>query len=349
MSTAWLCLMNLSGVVAVACSKSLQQVRTMNVGVPHSTWKSISGLSTIPFPLTSLPSLKNANTALATSSVGAQEANDTRARNVPNCMKRRVAIWVATSGPESVSGPAPGKPGSLSSTTALSPAAPFGAPKAMVAPGRGAASCQRPSSATNWVDHPGKAPTTTFCGAHPAAISKSRPARARHPRSGIEDEASDVRAMGALRVVAQEGLGALRGERALPRPDQRLDRERLAFLDEAAVGKPGPRGVEERERARGIARTQHAPRAEDHRALLAELAGARVLHERRGRDRVRSRRGMSGDLHRPRAHSRGSTDGGGRRARWLLARRRCLRRRRGCERLRARRDGPAHRAVRSND
>src|SRR3954468_2232471 len=276
-STAWLRLMNLSGPVAVARSKSLQHVRTINVGVPHSTWRSISGLSAIPFPLASVPSLKKANTALATSSVGAQDANDTRVRNIPNCRKRRVAICVATSGPGSVSGPAPGTPGSLSSTTALSPAAPLATPKPIAAPGRGAVCSQRPSSATNWVDHPrtrpsveasgdGMPPTTAFSGVQAAATSRSRPARAGHPRSGLEDDAFDVGAMRALRIGAQEGLGALRGERALPRPNQRLDREGLTLLDQDPLGKPGPRGVEQREGAQGIACPEHAARDEDHLA-----------------------------------------------------------------------------------
>src|SRR4051812_10888539 len=272
MSTARLRLMNLSGAVAVARSKSVQHVRTMNVGVPHSTCRSTSGLSAIPFPLASLPSLKKANTALATSSVGAQDANDTRVRNIPNRRKRRVAICVATSGPGSVSAPAPGTPGSLSSTTASSPAAAFATPKAIVAPGRGALCCQRPSSAANWVDQPrtrpsvdasgeGMPPTTAFRGVQAAATKtrrRSRPARARHPRSGLEDDAFDVCAMRALRIGAQEDLGALRGERALPRPNQRLDGERFALLDQDPLRKPGARGVEEREGAQGIACPEHA-------------------------------------------------------------------------------------------
>src|SRR4051812_4134495 len=301
MSTAWLRLMNLSAVVAVARSKSLQHVRTMNVGVPHKTCKSISGLSAIPFPLASLPSLKKANTALATSSVGAQDANDTRVRNIPNCRKRRVAICVATSGPGSVSGPAPGTPGSLSSTTASSPAAPLATPKPIAAPGRGAVCSQRPSSAANWVDHPrtrpsvdasgeGMPPTTAFRGVQAAATSRIRPARGRHPRSGLEDDASDVCAMRALWIGAQEGLGARRGLRALPRPNQRLDREGLTLLDQDPLRKACACGVEQREGAQGIARPEHAARAEDHFALLAELARARVLGDLLGRGGVWPRR-----------------------------------------------------------
>jgi hypothetical protein len=101
--------MNRSGAVAVAGSKSLQQVRTTNVGVPHSTWKSISGLSTIPFALASAPSLKKANTALATSSVGAGRERHPRPE-IPEVQEAARAIWVATSGPDRCPAPRPARP-----------------------------------------------------------------------------------------------------------------------------------------------------------------------------------------------------------------------------------------------
>ena len=53
----------------------------------------------------------------------------------------------------------------------------------------------------------------------------------------------------------------------------------LTLLDQDPFRKPGASGVEEREGAQGIACPEHAARAEDHLALFAELARARVLDD----------------------------------------------------------------------